>query len=33
VDVDHIEAELKDGILKVVLPKMQAAERHTVEVA
>ncbi len=33
VDVEHIEAELKDGILKVVLPKLQAAERHTVEVA
>ena len=33
VDVDHINAELKDGILKVVLPKIQAAERHTVKVA
>lgn len=33
VDVEHIKAELKDGILKVVLPKTQAAERHTVEVA
>ena len=33
VDVEHIEAELKDGILKVVLPKLQAAERHTVKVA
>ncbi len=32
VDVDHIEAELKDGILNVVLPKIQAAERHTVKV-
>ena len=33
IDVEHIKAELKDGILKVVLPKLQAAERHTVEVA
>jgi HSP20 family protein len=33
VDVEHIEAELKDGILNVVLPKIQAAERHTVKVA
>ena len=33
VDTEHIKAELKDGILKVVLPKTQAAERHTVEVA
>ena len=33
VDVEHIKAELKDGILKVALPKTQAAERHTVEVA
>ena len=32
VEVERIEAELKDGILKVVLPKTQAAERHTVEV-
>ena len=33
VDVEHIKADLKDGILKVVLPKTQAAERHTVKVA
>jgi HSP20 family protein len=33
VDVEHITAELKDGILNVVLPKVQAAERHTVKVA
>ena len=33
VDVEHITAELKDGILSVVLPKIQAAERHTVKVA
>ena len=33
VDIEHIKAELKDGILEVVLPKTQAAERHTVKVA
>ena len=33
VDAEHITAELKDGILNVVLPKVQAAERHTVKVA
>jgi len=33
VDAEHIKAELKDGILSVVLPKIQAAERHTVKVA
>ncbi|MDH3431407.1 MAG: Hsp20/alpha crystallin family protein [Gammaproteobacteria bacterium] len=33
VDVEHITAELKDGILNVVLPKVQAAERHTIKVA
>ena len=33
VDVEHIKAELKDGILSVILPKIQAAERHTVKVA
>ena len=33
VDAKHITAELKDGILNVVLPKIQAAERHTVKVA
>ena len=33
VDVEHVEAALKDGILNVTLPKIQAAERHTVKVA
>ena len=33
IDTDHIEAELKDGILSVKLPKIQAATRHTVKVA
>ena len=33
VDVDKIHAELKDGILEVTLPKIRAAERHTVKVA
>ena len=33
VDVEHIEAELKDGILNVILPKVEAAERHTIKVA
>ncbi len=33
VDVEHIEAELKDGILNVILPKLEAAERHSVKVA
>jgi len=33
VDIENIEAELKDGILNISLPKIQAAERHTVEVA
>jgi HSP20 family protein len=33
IDVEHIEAELQDGILSVVLPKVQAATRHTVKVA
>jgi len=33
VDVEHVEAELKDGILNVILPKLEAAERHTVKVA
>ena len=33
VDVEHIEAELKDGILNIVLPKIQAVERHTVKIA
>jgi HSP20 family protein len=33
VDVDKIHAELKDGILNITLPKIRAAERHTVKVA
>ena len=33
VDVEKIHAELKDGILEVTLPKIRAAERHTVKVA
>ena len=33
VDPDNVHAELKDGILKVMLPKIRAAERHTVKVA
>lgn len=33
IDVERIEAELKDGILSVVLPKIRAAERHTAKVA
>jgi HSP20 family protein len=33
IDAEHIEAELKDGILSVTLPKIQAATRHTVKVA
>jgi len=33
VDAENIHAELKGGILKVTLPKLRAAERHTVKVA
>jgi len=33
VDPENILAELNDGILKVTLPKIRAAERHTVKVA
>ena len=33
VDSEKIHAELKEGILTVTLPKIQAAERHTVKVA
>ena len=33
VDVEHVKAELKDGILEILLPKTHAAERHTVKVA
>jgi HSP20 family protein len=33
VDHENVHAELKDGILNVTLPKIRAAERHTVKVA
>ena len=33
VDIEKIHAELKDGILEITLPKIRAAERHTVNVA
>ena len=33
VDADKIHAELKEGILKVTLPKVRVAEKHTVKVA
>ena len=33
VDSEKIHAELKDGILEVVLPKLEVAERHTIKVA
>ncbi len=33
VDVESVHAELKDGILEITLPKVRAAERHTVKVA
>lgn len=33
VDVDKVRAELKEGILEIKLPKIRAAERHTVKVA
>ena len=33
VDPENIHAELKEGILKVTLPKIRVAERHTVKVA
>ena len=33
VDPKAIHAELKDGILTITLPKVRAAERHTVKVA
>jgi HSP20 family protein len=33
VDAEKIHAELKDGILEVILPKLEVAERHTVKVA
>ena len=33
VDPENMDAELKDGILNITLPKIRAAERHTVKVA
>ena len=33
VDPQKVQAELKDGILNIMLPKIRAAERHTVKVA
>jgi HSP20 family protein len=33
VDPEKIHAELKGGILEVVLPKLEVAERHTIKVA
>ncbi|MDJ0751318.1 MAG: Hsp20/alpha crystallin family protein, partial [Woeseiaceae bacterium] len=33
VDPENIQAELKEGILKVTLPKIRVAKRHTVKVA
>ena len=33
VDGERIHAELKEGILKVTLPKIRVAEKHTVKVA
>jgi len=33
VDPEKIHAELKEGILKVTLPKIRVAKRHTVKVA
>ena len=33
VDAENIHAELKDGLLTITLPKIHAAERHTVKVA
>jgi len=33
VDPEKIHAELKEGILKVTLPKIRVAEKHTVKVA
>ena len=33
VDADSVQAELKEGILMVTLPKIRVAERHTVKVA
>ena len=33
VDAAKVHAELKDGILNIVLPKLEVADRHTIEVA
>jgi HSP20 family protein len=33
VDAENVEAELKDGILEVTLPKAHTMERHTIKVA
>ena len=33
VDAEKIHAELKDGILEIMLPKLEVAERHTIKVA
>jgi HSP20 family protein len=33
VDGESIHAELKEGILKITLPKIRVAEKHTVKVA
>ena len=33
VDADHVRAELKDGILEIMLPKAAVTERHTIKVA
>jgi len=33
VDAENIQAELKDGILEVVMPKLRVAERRTIKVA
>ena len=33
VDADNVRAELKDGILEILLPKAAVMERHTIKVA
>ena len=33
VDADNVQAELKEGILSITLPKIRVAEKHTVKVA
>ncbi|MBT8083202.1 MAG: Hsp20/alpha crystallin family protein [Gammaproteobacteria bacterium] len=33
VDADKVQAELKEGILSIHLPKIRVAEKHTVKVA